>query len=208
MNTLDAFDRIAPVYDRIAHLVFGQAIKEAQRVHLGELRGASRILIIGGGTGWILRDVLPVNPAAQIVYLEASRRMIDLSSAVVPMRDRARVSFIHGTEELLEREKPFDAIIANFYLDLFAPEALRRVVDRLGQSMVTGGKLVCTDFVSETWWQRALLRIMYGFFRIAAGLQTKQLGTWQAALVAGNFGEVSSRTFWRGFIRSVLLLKL
>lgn len=207
VRSLNAFDRIAPFYDRIAELVFGQTIKDAQRTYLDNVRLASRILIIGGGTGWILRDVLLVNKVAQIVYLEASGRMIDLAQAVITEPDRRRVSFVHGTEELLEYEQPFDAVIANFYLDLFPPGELQSVVDRLRRSVAEGGQLVCTDFVSETPWQRALLKIMYGFFRIAAGLHTKQLGTWQAALVAGGFSEANTRAFWRGFIRSALYLK-
>jgi tRNA (cmo5U34)-methyltransferase len=198
------FDFIAPVYDRLARLVYGKAIQDAQRVHLLALKPARKILFVGGGTGWLLRDVLALNQAVRIVYLEASAKMLELSRKNIEDADLNRVLFLQGTEVSLSDEPQFDAIIANFYLDLFTPSELSGVVDRLKRTLLAEGKLVCTDFVNHTWWQGTLLAVMYAFFRLTTGLQNRQLADWVDVVEAQGFDRVASRSFWNGFIYSEL----
>jgi ubiquinone/menaquinone biosynthesis C-methylase UbiE len=79
VSALNSFDRIAPVYDRLADIVFGTAILDAQRTHLHALNDAREILILGGGTGRLLRDLLGQNAKSRVTYVEASQRMIELA---------------------------------------------------------------------------------------------------------------------------------
>lgn len=194
------------MYDRLARLVYGKAIREAQRVHLPLLRSARNVLIVGGGTGWLLRDVLELDPAVRIVYVEASGKMLELSRKCIQNTDSNRVTFVHGTELTLEDLPQFDAIIANFYLDLFTSMELSDVLARLKRTLRPNAKMLCTDFVNNTWWQGALLSIMYRFFRLTTGLQNKQLPAWRSGVEAQGFQRVSSRSFWNGFILSELFL--
>jgi tRNA (cmo5U34)-methyltransferase len=203
-EALNNFDYIAPVYDRLASLVYGKAIKDAQRVHLLALKSARNVLIIGGGTGWLLRDVLALDPVVKVVYVEASAKMLELSRRSIQDADLNRVEFLHGTELRLSDEQQFDAIIANFYLDIFPPSELDGVVIRLKRTLLADGKLLCTDFVNHTWWQGILLTVMYGFFSLTTGLHNRQLAPWRDTIESQGFQRVQSRAFWNGFIFSEL----
>lgn len=204
MTPLNTFDRIAPFYDRIARLVFGSSISEVQRVHLHELSNASDILILGGGTGWLLKDVLAVNAVAQVVYLEASSRMIDLSRQRLNDADRRRVTFLHGTIDDLHGDNAFDAIIGHFYLDLFPTEELLRVARRIRRTLRPNGKFLCADFVDDTRWQQLMLKVMYAFFRITADIDSRQLAPWRELIPQAGFVPLREKRYWKGFMSSVV----
>ena len=207
MSTLNSFDRIAPVYDRLAGLVFGTAIQEAQRIHLGELSVAHEILILGGGTGRLLRDLLGQNSTSRVTYLEASQRMIELAAKNVSEADRHRVAFIHGTQEILSDEPRFDAIIINFFVDIFPSIELVGILRRLRAVLQPGGQLLCTDFVDDTRWQKTFLLVMYAFFRMTASLHNQHLAPWRKLILDVGFKKQCSSVFWKGFICSELYRK-
>src|SRR6187402_1340927 len=78
-DRMNGFDRLAPVYDKLAGLVFGKAIVDAQLVFLDRVRAGDRILILGGGTGWLLEKLLRKQPVCEVWYVESSSRMIELT---------------------------------------------------------------------------------------------------------------------------------
>jgi len=207
VSTLNSFDRIAPVYDRLAGMVFGTAIQDAQRAHLDALSTAREILILGGGTGWLLKDLLQRNLSARITYLEASQRMIDQARKSLMDADRLRVAFVHGTEEWLLEENRFDAVIINFFADMFTAPELVKILQRLDLVLRPGGQLLCTDFVDDVRWQRALLSAMYTFFKVTAGLRNHQLAPWRKLIPDEGFERLRSKTFWKGFICSEVYRK-
>ena len=53
MQNRTNFNYIAPFYDTLCQLVFGQRVKNAQIESLKFIPANSTILIAGGGTGWI-----------------------------------------------------------------------------------------------------------------------------------------------------------
>src|SRR5688572_10145370 len=112
-STLNRFNRVAGVYDILARMVFGRSIQQAQLHFLNELPTQGNILILGGGTGWILKSILKVRPLITIWFVEASDAMIAKAKQQAG-NDEARIHFIHGTEETLVPEVQFDAVLANF----------------------------------------------------------------------------------------------
>ena len=76
------YNKIAPVYDMLSRLVFGKAIVNAQRRLLPGLpRGEYRLLIVGGGTGWILDELGKQKPQGiTIDYVEPRLCLIILRS--------------------------------------------------------------------------------------------------------------------------------
>lgn len=207
VSTLNSFDRIAPVYDRLAGIVFGTAIQDAQRVHLGALGDAHEVLILGGGTGWLLKDLLRLHPVMRVMYVEASPRMIELAAKNVSDADRHRVAFIHGTERTLPEERRFDAVIVNFFVDMFPASELIEVLGKLNVVLRSGGRLLCTDFVNDTKWHNALLWMMYAFFRVTANLRNQHLAPWRKLIPERGFVQLRSTSFWKGFICSELYQK-
>lgn len=204
MSTLNSFDPVAPFYDRLARLVFGSTIRDAQLVHLPDIKQASTILILGGGTGWILKDLLNMNRSGNIVYVEASAKMILLAKQNVPFADRHRVTFMHATHDSLNEIATYDAVIINFFADMFTTVELTQIIQRLRTLIASDGILICTDFVSDSTAHKMLLEIMYTFFRVATGLRTKKLPPWRDIIMNEQFRRVRTTAFWRYFIVSEL----
>ncbi|QIL77379.1 hypothetical protein [Hymenobacter sp. HDW8] len=97
-----SFDFVAAFYDPLARLVFGSALQRAQQAALAHLPPvAPYILIVGGGTGWVLLETLKQRPTARILYLEASAVMLRKSQVLLVQQapaQAAQVEFQLGTE--------------------------------------------------------------------------------------------------------------
>lgn len=195
------FDSIAPIYDRLSHFVFGRRMQQAQTLYLTEIAPGARVLILGGGTGWLLAELLAKNPTCHVWYIEASAKMIELSKGKVKLADHA-VNFIHGTENSIPRDVTFDAVITHFYLDLFTPYTCRDVIHKIRSSIHSKGLWLASDFIHATWWQGVMLNIMYYFFKLVCGVEVKKLTEWRKLIADSGFIEVKSQSFFQKFIVS------
>src|SRR5665213_2689273 len=71
------YDNSAWFYDRLSRLIYGDALVRAQVYLLGFIPENAKVLIAGGGTGWILEKLADVHPAGlQITYAEVSAKMM------------------------------------------------------------------------------------------------------------------------------------
>ncbi|MCA8829154.1 class I SAM-dependent methyltransferase [Hymenobacter pini] len=206
------FDAVAAFYDALARLVYGPSLRQAQQAALeaGLPVGAGRVLVIGGGTGWVLGETLRRTPTARILYLEASPQMLTRSRHWLQQyhpQQMAQVEFRLGTEAALLPSEQFAAILTFFFLDLFAPERLRAIVERLHTVLAPAGVWLLADFGSpRRWWHRVLLRMMYWFFGFTTGISGRQrppietelrrLGLHQQ-LVGQFFGQMVEASVWR-----------
>ncbi|MBC6612238.1 class I SAM-dependent methyltransferase [Hymenobacter sp. BT507] len=184
---LKGFDYVAPFYDALARMVFGRALRRTQQAALAGLPvGAPRVLIIGGGTGWILGDIWQQSPQAQVLYLEASAQMLAQAQAWQHRHQPQRagqVEFRLGTESALLPAEQFDAVLTFFFLDLFAPDQLQRVVQQLNAARRPGAPWLLADFTAPTrWWHRGLLAVMYRFFQLTTGISARVLPPMQEVL--------------------------
>ena len=66
------FNLVAPIYDRLASIVFGKRWKSVQRFPAADLNNRQKIMILGGGSGAILESL----DAADVIYVELSGQMI------------------------------------------------------------------------------------------------------------------------------------
>ena len=174
------FDRLAWCYDALAALVFGPALKRAQRATLAGLPpGAPHVLILGGGTGWVLLEVLRRRPAATVLYLEASARMLARAQARLVRQLPAaapQVGFQHGTQADLASANQFDAVITFFVLDCIPSAEIGLALAPLQATRKPGAPWLLADFrPARGGWRRALLALMYTFFRISTGLRAREL---------------------------------
>jgi tRNA (cmo5U34)-methyltransferase len=195
------FDRIAFAYDFLAKLVFGDSISTAQKHFLDKILNGSKILILGGGSGWLLLDLFQLRPNSEVWYIDASEKM--MMRAKKKCGPNERVHFIHGTEDDVPDEVSFDVVITNFYLDLFANQSLEVLVNKVGSSMAGEGIWIVTDFVDgDRWWQKLMLQIMYWFFRGVADIEPEKLPEWEAAVERYVSKKVGDKFFCQGFIKT------
>ncbi|AKD55378.1 class I SAM-dependent methyltransferase [Spirosoma radiotolerans] len=179
------FNWVAPVYDTLAFVVFGHKLQQAQVVFLDQIPAGANVLLVGGGTGWLLEQVLMRGNTKRIVYLEASRKMVALASRRMIQKSLlGSVDFRVGDETALSPDESFDVIITPFVLDLFTETTLKtQFIPQLLNVLKSTGLWLVTDFVQPpSWWQKVLLWIMIRFFRLTAGIEANRLANWQQCL--------------------------
>jgi ubiquinone/menaquinone biosynthesis C-methylase UbiE len=208
------FSRVARVYDWLASLVFGRAQRRAQlaalRAGLPLAGPAPQVLVLGGGPGWVLTELLRECPAARVLYLETSAAMLAQAQAQLAHhapQERPQVEFRQGSERGLRPDEQFDALVTFFVLDCFTLEEFPRALARLQAARRPGAPWLVADFrPPRRWWQRGLLRAMYLFFRMAVGLRAQQLPPWPTALAEICATKIYQSEFYSGFIAAQVWL--
>ncbi len=202
------FDWVAPVYDALAVAVFGRRLQWAQTVFLqnstdAPIQAGASVLLVGGGTGWLLEYILRQCQPKRVVYLELSAQMVARASRrMVRHAVPGSVEFRVGDVTSLAANERFDVIITPFLLDLFTEQTLReRVLPPLRQALKPGGRWLVTDFVNpQAGWQKLLLRVMIAFFRLTAGIETRTLADWQRLLSESGLTQQKRQSHVGGMV--------
>lgn len=202
-RVVNDFDRIASVYDTLASLVFGKNLTRSQHHFLHVIPENATVLILGGGSGELLQTLLRQKPHCQVVYVDASEKMIGL--ARLRVQNSPKVTFLRGTEEVQMPLPAFTVIITNFYLDLFTQQSLRRITPRLRSLLVPEGLWLVTDFVDPIRrWQKVLLKTMYLFFRIVSNIEASHISDWEKMITSTGLSCQAKEIFYKGMIQSVV----
>lgn len=195
------YNYIAPFYDMLCHLVFGQRVKNAQIASLKFIPYDSDILIVGGGTGWILEEISKIHQSGlSITYVDVSSKMISLSKN----RDSScnEVSFINASIENTDlQNKKYGVIITPFLFDSFQQATLHCIFNKLDESLIHNGLWLYTDFYltqKSKWWQVSLIKVMYFVFRMLCGIEASQLP--DVAVCFSSYSRIKEKTFCNDFI--------
>lgn len=207
-----SFQRIAPVYDILARMVFGNSIDAAQKVYLHLLPKKSSILIVGGGSGRILPELISLCAPFKITYVEASSNMLRLAKKNVrpQWEQQLDIQFIHGTEEDIPKTDRYDVLMTFFLFDLFGSEEATQLAVRLANFLKPSGYWLIADFQpnSKKRWKQMLLNSMYFFFRLVSQLKNNSLPDYQKIIQDLHFYPVHKKFFYRKFIVSIMYRKL
>ncbi|MBO2008020.1 class I SAM-dependent methyltransferase [Hymenobacter negativus] len=208
-ESLVGYDRVAWCYDVLAGLVFGPALRNAQRAALAGLPDrAPHVLILGGGTGWVLTEVLRRRPAATVLYLEASPRMLARSRARLAREIPTamdQVDFRHGTQDALLPGEKFDVVITFFVLDCIAAAEITGALARLRAALRPGAPWLLADFrPARRGWRYLLLLAMYFFFRLTTGLRARELPRLHPALARIGMRPGQRRYFFWGAVEGIV----
>jgi ubiquinone/menaquinone biosynthesis C-methylase UbiE len=112
------YNGIANYYDRLSRIVFQRSIIKAQAYLLEFVQDNNRILLVGGGTGWILEEISKLNKQnVSVVYVEKSAKMIELSKK--RRYKNISVEFINCPVETYTTQQQFDIILTPFVFDNF-----------------------------------------------------------------------------------------
>ena len=178
MTRIANYDRIAPYYDFLTRIVFGNQLVEAQNHFLSDLADPKRILVYGGGTGHMILPLLQLYPDARIHYLDSSAVMISKAKARVTL-DRRKLCFTCGTDQdLVDKVNVYDVVITPFVLDVFEEKYLGETFKLLFDALSPGGRWIQTDFdvdQNSPGWQKKMIWLMYRFFKIVTKQQNQKL---------------------------------
>ena len=204
------YDPIANYYDVLSRIVYFRSQLRAQIAQLSFIPADSNILILGGGTGWILDEIARVHPTGlRITYVEISERMLNLSQK--RNTEANAVAYVHCAAEDFESEVLYDVVMTAFFFDNFPAAKVAMLFKRIDQLLRKDGLWLFTDFYytekTGKLWQAMLLKAMYLFFRIISNVEARALINVESSFERAKYLSVQSACYYRGFIKSVVYRK-
>jgi len=201
------YDNSAGFYDRLSQIFFGKALVNAQVYLLHFIPANANVLIVGGGTGWILEEIAKIHPSGlHITYVEISANMTALARQ--KNTGKNQVEFINKPVEEVNTDQLFDVIVTPFLFDNFTEDTVEGLFIHMHQLLKADGLWLYTDFqLTGKMWQKILLRSMYLFFGALCNVPTKTLPDTQALFDKYGYKKIVTKTFFGDFIISKMFKK-
>ena len=141
-----SYESVAWFYELLAHVFSHGLIRKAKASQVQELAKGDRVLYVGAGSG---EDaVLAAQSGANVTCLDLSPAML---SRIKKRFAQAGLSaeFINCDVVEYKPEVPYEAVAANFFLNIFPEAAMRRVLQHATQCVKPGGKIFIADFATS-----------------------------------------------------------
>jgi hypothetical protein len=205
------YDPVARYYDFLSRVVFGRTEIDAQVEMLRYVRPGDRLLIVGGGTGWILEKIVDCCASdLQITYVEPSRVM--MRQARRRHRGDNAVSFVQLPVEQFSTGERFDCILTGFVFDNFTQDHSAAIVRSLDALLVAGGHWLYADLYyypgkGGSWWHGLMLRSMYWTARWICKVEANCLPDMEGCFAQVGYTMLSRASYYQGFIQSIVYQK-
>lgn len=201
------YDNASFFYDRLSALVFGRQLHDAQAYFLHLIPVKAKVLIVGGGSGWILQAIDEVHPEGLLItYIDASPKMT--AKARDGYHGSNLVDFI--PEAILEVEiaGKYDVVITPFFFDNFKEREAAAIFNRLNNFLEKGGLWLYTDFKdSSVTTHKLLLKSMYLFFFLLCGVKARKLPDMEQLFGKHGYILKEENEFVKGFVESRVRVK-
>jgi tRNA (cmo5U34)-methyltransferase len=202
------FDLIAGFYPLMEQTVFGSKLSRARRFFIPRVTEGSKILLIGEGNGRFLFEMLNYSSSASVTVVDSSARMLTATARRIATGDRSRIELIHA--DILEWRSSaasYDRIVTHFFLDLFPPYRIRRIVEKISRFARKDTLWINVDFNSENQRlrQKLLMWAQYRFFRISAGIEASRLFDSRPCIRNAGWEILERRSLDAGWISAYLM---
>lgn len=203
------YNSVAFFYDALNRVVFGKSTVKSQVWLLEKIPAHAHVLIIGGGTGWILEKLSGIHTEGlYITYIESAQNMLNRSKR----RDikNNKINFVHQDAQNYIPETSFNVIITPFLFDNFSTEQVKHMIAHYFDHIDPGGLWLVTDYQITNKgkrWQKPLLDTMYTFFRLLSHVPVKKMPDIEGSFQEFKFEKQESKTFYGGFILSTIYQK-
>jgi ubiquinone/menaquinone biosynthesis C-methylase UbiE len=210
-----SFDSLAPHYRWMEWLSAGEKLQRCRVHFLDRIKKPETILIVGEGNGRFLCECRRAYPNAKITCADASSRMLELARVRL-QRHGLDVNGIHFLHKDIAAWTPpanaFDLVVTHFFLDCFSGAGLRDIVLRLANSARPSGQWILADFqipddMLLKLRARAMLWLMYSFFRVVTRLPARELHKPDTFLETAGFVREAQWVSEWGLLRSDLWQK-
>ncbi len=196
------YNNSAWFYDGLARLVYGRALVNAQVYLLHHIPANSNVLIVGGGTGWILEELARIHPKGlSITYVEIATAMVALSKK----RNTGdnKVTFINDAIENVALSPDFDVVVTPFLFDNFTEQTLHKVFNSINGLLKKDGLWLNCDFqLTGKWWQWVMLKSMFVFFRLICNIEASKLPKIRECFEQDGFKARAQKNFFGEFIEA------
>lgn len=211
-----SFDTLAPWYRSMEAVTAGGILQRCRTTFLAQAKECRCALLLGEGPGRFLVELLRVNPYVTVTCVEQSPRMIEEARRELKRSglDAARVRFepcdiLNWRPERVE----FDLVVTHFFLDCFQRRELEELVAIVASSTTADAVWLLADFrLPATGWQRwrarAVLTLLYAFFRVTTGLSASRLTPPDEFLEGAGFRLAGRRLVNCGLTHSDLWSKV
>ncbi|MEO8712669.1 MAG: class I SAM-dependent methyltransferase [Parafilimonas sp.] len=204
------YNSIAGYYDTLSRIVFQKSIVKAQQYLIEFITNNNTVLLIGGGTGWILEEISKMKREnISVVYVEKSSKMIELSKK--RNYKNIKVDFINNDIETYKTDERFDVIITPFLFDNFTEKKIQQIFKKLDELLNQKGFWLYADFVNDKTnkktWQQYLLKTMYLFFRVTAKIETQELIDMRPYFTE-KYSLISQQFYYKHFIQAIAYRKI
>lgn len=165
------YNYIAPYYDVLSRLCFLNRQQKAHKIILNHLKSNDKILWLGGGSGWFLKEIDNLEIKLSIDYVEVSSVMMEKAKE----RKLKNISIHFIQEDILKfiPNQEYDVIITAFIFDHFQVNECEMMFNRFNSFLRPNGIWVYIDFNEvQNHFQRLLTHSMVLFFSVIAGIKT------------------------------------
>ncbi|HTH83487.1 MAG TPA: class I SAM-dependent methyltransferase [Mucilaginibacter sp.] len=202
------YDNSAWFYDSLARVVYGKSLINAQLFLLQFVPPDSSILIVGGGTGWILEELTRIHSSGlKVTYVEVSANMMALSQK--RNSGNNEVVYVNNAVEDAALPGNFDVVITPFLFDNFTEATLQKVFAYVHQQLKTEGLWLNADFqLTGRWWQNVMLKTMFVFFKLLCGIEASALPAIEEQFTRWGYATIQQKTFFGDFVVSKVYRKI
>ena len=178
-----SFDALAPHYRWMEFVLAGNKLQRCRIAFLARVAGARNVLILGEGNGRFLTACCRALPTARITCIDGSAAMLTHARDRLRRQGLAleRIEFVHADALVWPPPQAgFDLVVTHFFLDCFSADELSRLIATITKAATREAAWLIADFqVPPGGLSRfralATHRLMYLFFRAAAGLSARTL---------------------------------
>lgn len=196
-------DKFARWYALAEHLAFWRALERRRNCFLVNVHDVRQVLVLGDGDGRALVELLRACPDAQVEYIDLSVRMLEIAQRRVGATDRVQWAVANALNTSYPAAH-YDLIVTHFFLDCLDAAQVNTLVERLVKAMQPGGRWLVSEFRAEAAWSKAVVRLLYLFFRMMTGLGVTRLPEYRTILGKNGFVLVKRQTALHGLLASEL----
>ena len=203
------FDLIANFYPLLEQIFFRSTLSRSRRFFARRIMEGNEILLVGEGNGRFLLEMAKQTSSASFTVIDSSTRMLAAAARRIATVDRCpRIELIHA--DILEWRSPaahFDRVVTHFFLDIFTPYSICRVVEKISRLTTEDALWINVDFSSENQGlrQKLLMWTQYRFFQVFVGIEASRLFDSLPYIRQGGWQILERRSLESGWISAQLM---
>ena len=206
---IEGFNRLSRNYQLLSSITFGSTILKSQFHYLSSVPTPTSILVIGGGTGELLVELMEQYPNSQIDWCDYSIEMINKAKGKLSSNNSHQVNFINEDILNFENLKQYELICSMFVLDCFIEDDLEILIKRLKIFSNKATYIIITDFnIPQKLIPKIIAKLVVSFLYLVFNrfyhLRNQTLMDYEKEFKKYGFKSLESKSFINGIIKSTI----